>query len=190
MKRKIVTSQTPLGRRNINNTPLGEFLRESNLIESEKSSIAITDAIAAWQYLKSRHIVTPEVILEVHRLLGKHIAPQIAGKWRNCDVWIGGQKKWFISEALIKEQVPTLCASIKESIKAASKYTSEEHDETCKRMHILFEDIHPFVDINGRTGRHIWQWHRLHMGLPIKVIHADYPKEGGECDTYYKWFRE
>lgn len=38
------------------------------------------------------------------------------------------------------------------------------HDNPWK-MHVAFEHIHPFMDGNGRTGRTLWAWHMLRLGL-------------------------
>ena len=56
-------------------------------------------------------------------------------------------------------------------------------EETIKRFHISFEDIHPFGDGNGRVGRLIYCWMREKMGMPIHII---YEKDKQE---YYQWFR-
>jgi Fic family protein len=58
-----------------------------------------------------------------------------------------------------------------------------------KEHHIKFEHIHPFVDFNGRTGRMLMNWERLQVGLPMLIIHADWPKVNGEQMEYYDWFK-
>lgn len=55
-------------------------------------------------------------------------------------------------------------------------------DEFTKKCHIKFEHIHPFVDGNGRIGRLLYNWHRLRLGLPIKIIYYKNRRE------YYDWF--
>ena len=57
-------------------------------------------------------------------------------------------------------------------------------------MHIAFEELHPHVDLNGRTYRLIMNWHRMRLDLPIMIIKADWPKVGGEQKIYYSWFKD
>ena len=33
------------------------------------------------------------------------------------------------------------------------------------QQHLEFERLHPFMDGNGRTGRTLWAWHMLRVGL-------------------------
>ena len=169
---------------------LEEFLRESNHIESEYSEEALEDAHAAWEYLIKQEEITPEVVLEVHRLLARRLNPEIAGKYRTCDVWIAKQCKRFISVALLKEQLTEECRKVMESINAMQKADVHSKTESAKKCHISFEQLHPFLDFNGRTFRHILNYQRLHFGLPLLIIHADWPKKDGEQMRYYAWFRE
>jgi len=64
------------------------------------------------------------------------------------------------------------------------QFSDMSKDECTKQCHVLFEKIHPFIDGNGRTGRMVYNWHRLKLGLPIHIIH-----EGKEQFKYYKWFK-
>src|SRR3990167_6827731 len=145
---------------------LEEFLRESNHIESEYSEEALEDAHAAWKYLVKQKEVTPEVVLEVHRLLAHRLRPDIAGQYRDCDVWIGKSCKRFISVALLKEQLTEECRKTMESITTMQKADVHSKTESAKKCHISFEQLHPHVDFNGRTYRHVFNYHRLRLGLP------------------------
>lgn len=164
-----------------------KFLRESNAIEEVYSVEAYEDAIRAWNYLKSKSFLTPEVILATHNLLMRNLRPDIAGFWRNCDVWIGGHKKKFVSVQLIEENVKTFCLSM---IIAQQMASIVDLEKLAKDAHIKFEDLHPFEDGNGRVGRLIYLWHRMQLGLPIHIINADWPKKDGEQHNYYKWFKK
>ncbi len=162
-----------------------EFLDESNRIEGELRYEALEDAIEAWNYafLNRKHIDL-EYILEIHRLLGQNIDPEIAGKFRDCDVWIGGSCKMFVSEALLKDQLKNLIKKTK--VTGAKKELEDNRKESLvKKWHVEFERIHPFHDFNGRTGRTLYQIHRLLLGLPLKIIFNERKHE-----NYYPWFNE
>lgn len=160
-----------------------EFLKESNYIEGEYSEEAFEDAKKAWKYaFENKDKINLKYILKIHYLLAQRINPDIAGKLRECDVWIGGYRKIFVSvgllEAQLKDCINIIFLSL--SIKNSTIYKKEE---MARRCHVEFENVHPFCDGNGRVGRILWQVHRLKLGLPILVI-----KEN-EKDRYYEWFK-
>lgn len=168
-----------------NKKDVDKFLKESNGIEGVFTVQALKDAIKAWDYLKMKSFLTPEVILGVHHILMKNLNPDIAGFWRNCDVWIGGQKKKFVSVQLIEKDIEHWISLI-----TYPKIQKElDPDKYTRHMHVLFEGIHPFIDGNGRTGRLIYLWHRMQLGLPIHIIHADIEEGRKEQWEYYQWFR-
>lgn len=150
---------------------LEEFLRESNAIESVYTNEAKIDAWDAWKFLFQFDELTLSRILECHRLLMKNLNNRIAGKIRNVDVYVGGMVK--LNPLKIIEELNDLTLI----------YPMTE--EQIKQWHVNFEDIHPFEDGNGRTGRLLLNWQRVKNGLPILIIH-----EGHEQYEYYRWFRE
>ncbi len=167
-----------------------DFIRESNAIEREYSDLAFEDGFEAFVYAMGIDVMTLDSVLEIHRLLLKRLRPDIAGWWRNVEVWIGGRKCHFVSVQLIEEDLKPIL----ETLNAANHIENagvvlkgipdEKKEDSAKAAHIDFERIHPFEDGNGRVGRILWQWHRLKLGLPIRVIH-----EGKEQWEYYKWFK-
>jgi len=153
---------------------VAEMLLQSNYIEDERTVEAYQDAWKAWKFaIRNMNKMNVDYILGIHKRLCRNIAPAIAGKIRDCDVYIGGKRKWFISETLIKEELEVLL-----------KVMNEGNPKLTQRCHIEFENLHPFVDGNGRTGRILYNIHRLKMGLSIHIIH-----EGKEQMEYYKWFK-
>jgi len=161
-----------------------KFLKESNAIEQVYGKEALADAYKAWAYLAKQPVITPGTILAVHMLLARNINPRIAGKWRECDVWIGGKRKVFLSIQDIEKRIEDICFEVNNP----SKATLKKPNKFTQDMHIKFEDVHPFEDFNGRTFRLIYAWQRKKLGLLLNIIHSDWPKKGGETDIYYNWF--
>ncbi len=161
-----------------------EFLQQSNFIEDERSGVAMEDSLRAWKYaINFKEEWNVNFILKVHRLLMRRIRPDIAGKLRDCDVWIGGKRKIFISEALLKEELKTwleIC-----DLKKIIDLTDEEKWEEIKFWHVWIENVHPQEDGNGRLFRLLMNIQRLKVNLPVKIIH-----EGIEQRYYYEWFSD
>lgn len=162
-----------------NEKDVEDFLRESNAIESEFSDIALEDAKEAWNFAMLQEHMTDEAVREIHRLLMHRLRPDTAGKWRTCDVWIAGMRKKYTDEALLLWELRTALTGIFTSQFTATKIPFR----IAAKAHVMFEECHPFEDGNGRTGRIIYNWHRLKMRLPIHVIHV-----GKEQQEYYDWF--
>jgi fido (protein-threonine AMPylation protein) len=152
-----------------------EFLRESNAIESEYSKQALQDAEQSWMMAKiNSKEMSIDYICAIHRRLMKRLNKRIAGKIRECDVWVGNRK--CIHPVLIRGRLKLLCNK---------KMYPISSEELIKKWHIRFEKIHPFEDGNGRVGRILMNIQRLKIGLPLLIIH-----EGEEQQEYYKWFKE
>ena len=147
-----------------------EFLYESNMIENEPDGIALLDAVIAWDYLLDQKKVTIKTIMATHALLMAHLNPRIAGQVRDVAVYIGGR------EGSESSQIVPLLNSLEQ--------INPKNEEEIKKWHVQFEEIHPFEDGNGRTGRLLMNFQRVKKGLPILIIH-----HGAEQFEYYKWFR-
>jgi len=167
---------------------IADFLVQSNEIEDEHSIQAHDDAALAWNYaFQNRKKITVDVILEIHRLLLHELNPNIAGKIRQCDVRIGNSIKYFISIPLIKSDLERVIKMMKFKQPGAIDQELEAYARHC---HVQFEQIHPFEDGNGRTGRILYNIQRFNLGLPIHIIQADAYCDGdNEQQNYYNWFR-
>lgn len=158
------------------------FLIESNAIEGVYGEGPHKAAKKAFKYLANFSHLTTRQVLRAHAILLKDIDPEIAGWWRRCDVWIGGEKKEFQSVEIIENKVTECLLRIHDTF--GRKYQDNDKVQLAILHHVMFEDIHPFRDGNGRVGRMIYNWHRLRLGLPLHII-----KAGWEQQEYYKWFR-
>jgi len=153
-----------------------DFLIQSNLIE-DVGEEGFEDALDAWLYAKKQKEITRKELLEIHRLLMKNLDPDIAGKFRTVNVTVGERicPHWMVVESEIGKILDNLYA-----VPCIGK--DEILEAWTKSCHIEFERLHPFRDGNGRTGRILMNWHRLKLGLDIKIIwYKDRWK-------YYKWF--
>lgn len=149
-----------------------DFIRESNFIENERGFEAFNDAMKAWLFIRPCCVsVRPDMIKKIHRRLMKRINPRIAGKYRKVNVRVG--RHVCLDHHFILPRLNYLCQ------------TDPKTEQEIKDWHIKFEEIHPFEDGNGRTGRIIMNFHRIKIGLPILVIH-----EGKEQFEYYNWFKK
>lgn len=156
-----------------------DFLRESNAIEGVYSDEALEDAKGAWEYAKeNRHQLNLNVILKIHHKLMRRQNTKIAGKWRvNVAVQVGDRYCPAKSKYFIRKEVEEWLGNCK-------SFTGLGAEEDIRRWHVGFENIHPFVDGNGRVGRILMNLQRISVNLPILVIKAD------ERQSYYAWFRE
>jgi len=157
-----------------------EFIKESNAIEDVWTDEAIEDSLQAWEWLTEEvETLTLMDILIVHKGILQKLDPKYAGKLRGelgVAVWVGGReslKFWDVGSRL--------CDWIRH---VNDKKLPQWSEEDIKRFHISYENIHPFGDGNGRSGRLIYCWMRQKINISIHII---YEKEKLK---YYDWFRE
>lgn len=88
----------------------------------------------------------------MHEALLSNIQPEIAGRWRKEQVWIGGDSFGSHGVAFIPPHhadVPALMADLV----TFARRTDLPLLSQAAIAHAQFETIHPFADGNGRTGR-------------------------------------
>lgn len=159
-----------------------DFLEESNAIERVYGATALKDALAAWKLIENERVITPNDILRVHhRLMRNQPLEKIyKGAWREQQVWVGTMegKSWPLIPSLIDQWVDTVTR-----FASGARREAGIEEELIREHHVQFENIHPFIDGNGRVGRILYNWERIRVGLPIHIIH-----HGNEQFEYYKWF--
>lgn len=132
---------------------LKDFIIESNNIEGEPTFPDREIEIYEWFLAND---LTEQNLKKFHSKLCKdrnQLEPKYRGVYRDCPVWIGGREiGHFHIEGLMKDLF----------------------DEMPKpfTFHKRYENIHPFADLNGRTGRAIW----LHQmrDAPLGFLHTWY----------------
>ncbi len=117
-----------------------------------------------------------EMILLLHKMLLSNIRDDIAGRFRNLDEWVKVGNHIAIDPKNIKEELGSMLID----------YQINNDKNIIKRiakLHLTFEQIHPFVDGNGRIGR-ILNNYLLIRGnyIPINIKFI-------ERQLYYNAFR-
>lgn len=146
------------------------WIRESNLIECVDDPREDRRSLVAWRWLLHYPVLTTSRILNLHGKIMKNHLGVFAGKFRECDVSVGGREcpPW--------QSVPRL-----HSQWIFDHYNAETVDGIL-RAHVAWERIHPFIDGNGRTGRMIMNFQRVKAGMKPLCI------EAAKRHVYYKWF--
>ena len=119
----------------------------------------------------NRLLWTPELVLGIHLRLMNGIISN-AGLWRNHSVRISGVRVPLANFIKIPELIEKLCSALNEK--------SNDPIELLARTHAEFEQIHPFSDGNGRTGRLIM----FAVALQYNIVPPIIPKE--RRSAYYQ----
>lgn len=151
---------------------LQDFIHQSNLIEGFDSKEMDDSSRLAWDFLIKQPELSHGIICKVQKTITtpqNDLRPHERGYYRSMakvNVSIGGKyaPMWHMIDGLM------------------TNWLLDYKDLGWKQAHIRFENIHPFADGNGRTGRMLMNWQRLQVDLPLLVI-WDKDKQ-----DYYKWF--
>lgn len=186
----------------ISETEVAEQVYNSNAIENSTLSLEETEKILLQidldRYINEREIfeaknlarvvtyiekrakeqdLTLELILSLHKMLISNIRDDVAGRFRqeNEYVRVGNHIAPRPKDVLGLLQ------------KMLANYHAFSHENIIKRiakLHLTFENIHPFVDGNGRIGRVINNYLLIREGfVPINIKFIDRKK-------YYEAFKE
>jgi Fic family protein len=118
-----------------------------------------------------------EVVLTLHKMLVSNIRDDVAGRFRN--------EGEFVRVGHHIAPPPSEVVGLLQS--ALIEYNSSSHENIIRRiarLHLKFENIHPFVDGNGRIGRAMNNYLLIREGfvqINIKFI---------DRKNYYEAFKE
>lgn len=152
---------------------LDRYINEREIFEAKNLArvVSYIDKRAKEQEL------TPEVILSLHQMLMSNIRDEIAGRFRrdNESVRVGNHI------------APTAKEIDRGINKMLAEYNATSHEDISQRiakLHLAFEQLHPFNDGNGRIGRVINNYLLIREGfVPINIKFIDRKK-------YYEAFKE
>lgn len=124
----------------------------------------------AWDYILTLPALTWETATEIHRRI-LFFDEENAGKIRKVPVHVGD--KQMPEGEVIKEGLKKLFQTDREDLFSQMALT-----------HLRFENLHPFIDGNGRVGRMIMNLQLMATGfLPVNIKY-------NEAAKYYRCFRQ
>ncbi|MGI8947656.1 MAG: Fic family protein [Ornithinimicrobium sp.] len=129
-------------------------------------------------------------ILAMHETLMRRSVPQIAGRWREDQVWIGGRARAFgPGTPHDADFVPPVAARIEPAIADLVAFLARVDLPALAQTalaHAQFETIHPFPDGNGRVGRALVQAMLRAKGV---AHHVSVPVSAGLLTDTKGYFR-
>lgn len=141
---------------------LNNYLFNKQSDYSNREMLQIDDLIEAYQYAKS-HTLSLSNILKSHTIAGKNfsIASGLKGKIRDKDVhiktWTGETLYTGCAVNKIETELEKLFSDVAE-LKKQKALSYDEIFYYAAYAHLVFVNIHPFADGNGRIARLLEKW--------------------------------
>jgi Fic family protein len=126
-------------------------------LSSKQNATLVAANVASMQAaLEVQGPISADSILAVHKALLVDSQPEIAGRWREEQVWIGASSLSPHGADFVPPHHDHLSGYIDDLV----AFVARDDLATLAQSaiaHAQFETIHPFVDGNGRTGRVLLQ---------------------------------
>lgn len=133
------------------------FSEHLEVIDVERAFALMTS------FVSSGRPPSSQTALELHAVAAEHLDDCEAGEWRWDQRYVAGSR--------VLPPPPGRVGELVES--AFSWYAEKPSISRAALFHLLFEDIHPFQDGNGRTGRIILNHMLMSQGLPVIALKTD-----------------
>jgi len=152
---------------------LDRYITERELFEAKNLARVVT-------YIREnapQSVLSLDMMQFLHNMLIVNIRDDIAGRFRKPDEWVR------VGSHIAPD--PTLVSGLlEEMLLAYHKDPAVSVISRIARLHLTFEQIHPFVDGNGRMGRVIINYLLIREGyVPININFSDRSR-------YYDAFNE
>ena len=139
-----------------------------------------------YESVKEKKPITEEFIKQVHSFVLR--GDEEAGKYRKIQNYVGSLSR-IVYTPCPSTQVPEKMKVYVAEVQADNKHNAELAEKgqfnwvdlfhNLAKHHIEFENIHPFIDGNGRTGRLLLIYEMISLGLlPVDIRYE-------ERDRYY-----
>lgn len=128
--------------------------------------------------------IDADAILAMHAALLGASDPDIAGKWRTEQVWIGSNDYGPHGAAFVPPHAERVPAAIDDLVAFIARHDIPRLAHAAL-AHAQFETIHPFPDGNGRTGRALVHAHLRHTHL---TRHVTVPVSAGLLVAVDRYF--
>lgn len=152
---------------------LDRFITEREIFETKNLARVVT-------YIDKRskeQELSLEVMLILHKMLISNIRDDVAGRFRDGNEYVRVGSHIAPPPREVVERLQRML----------TEYNAGNHESITKRLarlHLTFENIHPFVDGNGRIGRAINNHLLIREGfVPINIKFID-------RKNYYEAFKE
>jgi Fic family protein len=155
---------------------LGQGAKNASMIVANQR--AMTAAIELADRLDA------DAILAMHAALLDASDPEIAGKWRTGQVWIGSSEYGPHGAVFVPPHADRVPAAVDDLVRFIARQDIPRLAHAAL-SHAQFETIHPFPDGNGRTGRALVHAQLRHTGLTRNIT---VPVSAGllvEVDRYF-----
>lgn len=152
---------------------LDRFISERELFETKNLARVVTYI----SHNAKEKELTLDMVLFLHKMLLSNIRDDVAGRFRKNDEWVKVANHIAVDPKFVVEKLEEMMIH----------YHSNPQENIIKRiarLHLSFENIHPFVDGNGRIGRVINNYLFIREGfVPLNIKFID-------RKLYYDAFKE
>ena len=135
--------------------------------KSMRDHLEVVDADAAFSYVRELVAaggpLTEEAVLDIHRIIAAHLPEAEAGEYR----W----DMRYVTSSSIYPPPPGRVSALMGGL--LSSPLAQPSVANAVLFHLVFEDVHPFGDGNGRTGRALLNLMLIQAGFPPIAFKAD-----------------